>query len=228
MKESRLVRKLPQRFGSWVGAPREPGAEEKRILAKDTDFERMHYVSRGYGKAPVEVSLVFSGKNVSESIHRPEVCLRAQGWEFVSESDVIFSDVLANDEKLPVRELICRYPLMRRVGQVKNTKLEPVLLADGKPAYRWRVFYYTFIGHRKIVSGHYGRTFEDIKTRITSGYDQRWAYATFSVPLTGRISEEFRSAIVPGLDILNHEETKNYMKDFLVELLPLVVKGLEK
>ena len=224
MKPSRLLKDLPDSFNSWKGEPREPGLTEKQILAKDTDFERMHYVSSNFGRAPVEVSLVFSGKNVSESIHRPEVCLRAQGWEFVSENDVVFDGLLLNDEKLPFRELVCRFPLKRRLGEGEDAAMEPILLSNGEPAYRWRVFYYTFVGYRDIVSGHYQRTLMDIKSRITGGYDQRWAYATFSVPLTGNISDELRPHLFPRTDIMNHEEVQVYMQNFLKELLPKIIK----
>lgn len=225
MKPSRLIKNLPESFSSWQGEPREPGAKEKQILAKDTEFERMHYVSNGYGKAPVEVSVVFSGKSVNQSIHRPEICLRAQGWEFVKENNVIFDELLQDGEVLPLRELVCRFPLMRRVGAGEDAELEPVLLSDGTQAYRWRIFYYTFIGHSDIVSGHYARTLQDIKTRVAGGYDQRWAYATFSVPLTADVAEEIRPYVFPGIDVLDHEETKSYMKDFLKELLPIVIKN---
>jgi len=43
MKPSRLARELPLTFGSWSGSPSEPGIREKKILAKDTEFERMRY-----------------------------------------------------------------------------------------------------------------------------------------------------------------------------------------
>ena len=76
-----------------------------------------------------------------------------------------------------MKEMICKRVLMR---QNDAGKLEPVLLENGQQAFIWRSFYYTFIGHEKIVSGHYQRTREDIKDRIFKGHDQRWAYATFS------------------------------------------------
>ena len=218
MKASRLARDLPESFGDWIGIPVEPGTREKEILAKDTEFERMQYSHVDGIRPPIEVSVVFSGKNLSQSIHRPEVCLRAQGWEFVSESYFSWDDVLTNGERLPVKEIICR---LVRMQKSENGELEPVLLENGEKAYVWRAFYYTFLGHTKIVSGHYQRTGEDIKDRLIRGYDQRWAYVTVSSYITKKFAEQ---GVQTGrLAILDEGGTKKHVAEFLRELLPLVV-----
>ncbi len=98
---------------------------------------------------------------------------------------------------------------------------EPLLLENGKTAYVWRVFYYTFFGHEKIVSGHYQRTREDIKDRLLKGYDQRWAYATFSAFITERHQQQ---GIHGGsVEVMNEEQTKEHIRVFLEQLLPQVV-----
>ena len=218
MKASRLARDLPESFGDWIGIPVEPGVREKAVLAKDTEFERMQYSHLDGIRPPIEVSVVFSGKNLSQSIHRPEVCLRAQGWEFVSERYFNWSDVLPNGEPLPVKEIICR---LVRMEQGEGGEPEPVLLENGEKAYVWRAFYYTFLGHTRIVAGHYQRTGEDIKDRLIKGYDQRWAYATFSSFITEKFAEQgFQTG---RLALLDEGGTKDHVAEFLRELLPLVV-----
>jgi|GEM_PF-571949 len=218
MKPSRLARDLPEEFGDWIGVPAEPGKREKEVLAKDTEFERMQYTHIDGIRPPVEASIVFSGKNLSQSIHRPEVCLRAQGWEFVSERYLNWSDVLPNGEGLPVKEIICR---LERMQESASGDLEPIVLENGEKAYVWRAFYYTFFGHSKIVSGHYQRTGEDIKDRIFKGYDQRWAYATFSSFITEKFVEQGFST--GSFAVLNEEQTAEHIADFLRELVPFVV-----
>lgn len=219
MKPSRLLKELPESFSAWSGQPQEPGEREKQILAKDTEFRRMSYANLDGRRPQVEASLVFSGKSVNESIHRPEVCLRAQGWEFVSERNVSFEGVLPSGEMLPLREIVCRRKIMRQESE--DAPLEDVLNAEGEPAYRWRLFYYTFIGHEAIVSGHYQRTMQDIRCRIVGGYDQRWAYATFSSSITGKFVEQGFN--IHPLDSLSIEETTMHIKEFLQELLPDVI-----
>ncbi|MDB4669566.1 EpsI family protein [bacterium] len=218
IKPSRLGKNLPEIFGDWTGRPEEPGEREKLVLAKDTEFERMNYHHGGGTRPSIQASIVFSGKNLSQSIHRPEVCLDAQGWTFVKESYLRFSGVLPGGEDLPVKEMICNRVIMRENDE---GKLEPIILENGEKAHVWRAFYYTFFGHEKIVSGHYERTKEDIKDRIFKGHDQRWAYATFSSFITKR---HFDQGIQSGPgDVLDEEETKAHVKSFLEELLPLVV-----
>ena len=218
MKASRLAKSLPESFGAWVGKPEEPGEREKAILARDTEFERITYFDQDGLLPSTQASLVFSGKNLSQSIHRPEVCLRAQGWTFVSERYLSWKDVLPGGETLPVKEIVCR-----RVFQRNNAEgdPEPLILENGETAHLWRVFYYTFAGHEKILAGHYQRTFEDMKDRLIEGYDQRWAYATFSSYVTLKHAEQgFR---LERGTALNLEETGMHIRSFLKKLLPLVI-----
>ena len=218
MKASRLSKNLPTAVGNWVGKPQEPGMKEKQILAQDTEFERMMYFDPTGKFSAIETSIVFSGKNLSQSIHRPEVCLRAQGWQFMSERYLVWSDILPDEETLPVKELICR-----QVYRIKNEEdeFEDLILENGKKAYIWRAFYYTFIGHNKIVAGHYQRTAEDIKDRLFTGYDQRWAYVTFSSFITKKHAEQGIGQ--RGVTLMNEEETEAHIVQFLKKLAPIVI-----
>ena len=218
MKPSRLAKSLPEEFSHWIGKPEEPGEREKKILAQDTEFERITYFDADGLLPSVQASLVFSGKNLSQSIHRPEVCLRAQGWDFVSERYLSWEGVLPHGELLPLKELICRREYQRLND---DGDPEPVLNREGEKTYLWRVFYYTFFGHEAILAGHYERTGEDIKDRLFKGYDQRWAYATFSSFITLNHAEQgFR---FDRGTALNQAETASHIRKFLKKLLPLVV-----
>lgn len=218
MKPSRLAKDLPEKFGDWVGRPQEPGAREKEVLAVDTEFERMNYSNLDRDKPAVQVSIVFSGKNLSQSIHRPEVCLRAQGWEFMSERYFDWKGLLPGGETFPVKEIICR---IVATGLDEEGKPVPQRQQNGELIYHWRAFYYTFLGHEKILAGHYQRTGEDIKDRIFKGYDQRWAYVTVSCSITKRFFDQ--GIPIGSLEVFDEEGTKGHVADFLKELLPLVV-----
>ncbi len=217
LKPSRLAMELPVTFGNWKGSPQEPGAAEKKILAQDTEFERMQYVDLSDERVAIDTSLVFAGKNLTQSIHRPEICLRAQGWEFVSEEHIVLENVMPGGGGLPVKEVVCKKRRMQEVDK----QLVPVLLKNGEALMDWKVFYYTFIGHTQIVSGHYERTLQDIRDRVMKGYGQRWAYATFSLPLTAKYGEQGMG--VGKWPLLDEDGARAALSDFLRELLPLVI-----
>ena len=220
MKPSRLANELPEMFNDWTGKPKEAGARERKVLAQDTEFERMQYFHRDEGLPSVEASIVFSGENLSQSIHRPEVCLRAQGWEFVSEAYHNWEGILPDGEILPVKEIICK-----QVHRYKDDegRLNPTILENGKELMIWRSFCYTFIGHERIVSGHYERTAEDIKDRLFKGYDQRWAYATFSSFISGKYAGQ--GASIGSMIVLDEAETRGHIRSFLKELLPKILSA---
>ena len=95
-------------FDTMIGKRVEVTGKELQILAKDTEFERTQFANTASPYHPaVEVSVVFSGKDLNNSIHRPERCLRSQGWNFVKERTVVLSGVFPDGSDLPVREIVC-------------------------------------------------------------------------------------------------------------------------
>lgn len=216
IKESRLAMELPMEFGDWEGRAVAIGERELQILANDTSFERKSFTNWFDPSAPpVEVSIVFSGKDLNNSIHRPEVCLRTQGWNFVSERFIDVPSAIGG-EPLPVKEIICSRTRKDRDGKA-------IVGPEGKPVEDWQILYYTFIGHKNITPGHYQRTFTDIRDRIVGGYDQRWAYATFSTIVTGKYSEQGMDlGILRAMDL---DQSGKYLGAFIRELLPRVLEN---
>jgi len=208
MKLSRLKRHLPMEFGSMRGTPEAVTGKELQILAKDTEFERAQYINvADRSHPPVEVSIVFSGKDLNNSIHRPERCLKAQGWNFEVERKIVVKGAMPDGSDMPFKEIVCS---------------KPVKLEDGRELTIRRVQYYTFFGHSVVVEGHYARTFQDMKDRLLKGYDQQWAYATFSIPVTKAYADQglLRSGI-PAYDV---KQSEAILADFIQKLAPLVVK----
>jgi len=207
MKPSCLSRHLPMQFDTMIGKRVEVTGKELQILAKDTEFERTQFANTAAPYQPaVEVSVVFSGKDLNNSIHRPERCLRSQGWNFVKERTVVLSEVFPDGSDLPVREIVCKKPVMRE---------------DGSSFEAMRVQYYTFFGHTGITESHYGRTFQDMKDRLFKGFDQQWAYATFSIPVTKIYADQGLMKDGPGVFTL--EQSEEILENFIRKLGPLVV-----
>lgn len=223
MQASRLSKDLPERVGDWESEKRDVSAEELKILAADTEFARRFYRNDSESGFPgVEVSVVFSGRDINNSLHRPEVCLRAQGWNLVGERSIELPDMLDDGSALPVRELVCVRPRIGREGE------EPPKNKFGEPVYDMMIQYYTYFGTERIVSGHYERTFADIQARLFQGYDQQWAYATFSVPVTSIYRDQ--GFELPEHQIFDQAQSSERMEQFMRSLLPSVVHaaGVDK
>ena len=208
-----LNHELPGSLEGWSSEKRRVSEIELKVLADDTEFaRRVYYKPEMPNSSQVEVSVVFSGKDINNSLHRPEVCLRAQGWNFVRERSIDIRGVLPNGGDLPVREIVCIYPRKTKEGA-------PVLNSKGEPTYWKRIQYYTFFGAYRIVSGHYDRTFEDIKGRLFGGYDQQWAYATFSVGVDNTIENQTAEEAV-----YEEEQRTALLKEFITGFLPEVLE----
>lgn len=213
-QSSRLMEKLPEELLDRVGVDLEISSKERETLAADTTFARKRYFQNlAEGADPaVDVSVVFSGKDINNSIHRPEVCLKAQGWKFLSEKYVTIE---AGGEIIPFKEIICARPRVATDKMAdKNSKGETIVDK--------RIQYYTFIGAEKIVAGHYERTWEDMKMRVGKGSDQQWAYITFSMNVTLNPTDDAKDAgYYKSLDI---DQTRVVMKQFKVAALPLLLE----
>src|SRR5947209_685230 len=79
---SGIAMQLPIWVGPWLGEDVEVSDKERNLLAQDTVFARKSYVSPAGDR--VFVSIVLSGEDMTNSIHRPERCLPAQGWSLQS------------------------------------------------------------------------------------------------------------------------------------------------
>lgn len=208
-----LSQDLPESMGQWLGERGRPAGKELKILAEDTEFSRMTYSHPT--KPSVEVSVVFSGRDVNNSIHRPERCLKAQGWNFITERTVTIKSGLNDAVDIPFREIICRKPSF-------DADREPIMLANGEQRHDYRIQYYTFFGAKDVVESHYGRAMTDIKDRLVGGFDQQWAYATFSIPVMQKYADQ-GIAIAEHLKGYGMEESEEVLTEIITELLPLVV-----
>ena len=89
---------LPQFVGKWFGVDQKISDRELEMLAGDTEFARKVYTDAA-GNV-IFVSIVLSGTDLDNSIHRPERCLPAQGWTIADPEAVAVP--LASGRKLSV------------------------------------------------------------------------------------------------------------------------------
>ena len=175
--QSAVIMELPETFGSWVLRTQPPSEAEISALADDTRFSKAMCLNARPGEfneygnpVPdiVQLSIVLSGADINNSIHRPERCMPAQGHNITSSSDQILK--LPNGRQFPVKRLSS----IQSVRDGADTEREKYLKYNC-------VTYYFFVGHDQITNAHLSRTLIDIKDRLVRGMDQRWAYVSMSM-----------------------------------------------
>jgi len=185
-----LAKSLPSFIGEWYGRDQPVTQGEKDSLGPDTEFVRKLYTN-GKGDQ-IYVSLVFSGPDMSTSIHRPERCLPAQGWTVVSTN-------------------VATIPLAN--GALKATRLRNLLVfrqENSAPVNVYSLDYYWFVGHDDQTPSHLARGWIDIRDRLLKGENQQWAYVTVV------------SNVTKGLQPLGRSEaeTDEMIQKFVRDLMP--------
>lgn len=184
----------PLEFGEWQGIKSFPSEKEREILANDTNFIKARYISDDLPPLQcldgrlfqnfLSLSIVISGHDINNSIHRPERCLVAQGHtEMLSFPDTIET------------------PKGRKVGvqRITSKALSPIAESEPKTHTRGFISYYYFVGHKRMTNSHYTRTIMDMKDRLLTGTDQQWSFvmvsASHDLGETAEESEKKRQAM---------------------------------
>lgn len=182
---------LPNYIGDWIGQDAEITEREREVLAKDTQFARKTYTNAAGDS--IYVSIVMSGDDMTNSIHRPERCLPAQGWNLQSSEKRIIP--IAGGKQLEMTRLRNGRSLER---------------SDKTRATLENLNYYWFVGYSDMTASHMTRTSIDLRDRILYGYNQRWAYVTVSGIVTKGWANPQRT----------EEETTAMIEGFIRELAP--------
>lgn len=193
VSEAGIAMQLPERMGDWVGVRMPITEVEQRGLPKDTEFERKLY--RDAAGNEIYCSIVMAGKD-ARSIHRPETCLPAQGWEVL---DGRYEEVPvdANGEaRLRTRALKI---LRRSQGDGMDNRME-------------RLNYYWFMGKDRVTASHIQRIIWNSYDRIVHSVNHRWAYITVTAAVPrGRSTAETTA---------NEEATRAAVRRFIGRLFP--------
>lgn len=187
--------KLPDGIGEWWGQEGVITDEERAVLGAGTDFARKQYTN-GRGDV-ILVSIVLSSEDMMTSIHRPERCLQAQGWN-CEPSGGRFVEV-PDHGVMPVARL-----------KNHQTKTMP----DGRAFQFENLAYYWFAGNTELIASHEKRVLSDTVDRITGGYVQRWAMMLVSANITKNMSKFGR----------DEREVDEMLTEFIRELAPRIHK----
>lgn len=192
--EAGVKMELPDYLDGYVGQPAQVSQAELRMLPGDTVFERMTYHS--IEGEQILCSIVLAGGE-KRSIHRPEVCLPAQGWTQKSRETIQVA--LADGRTIDVSLL--------RVSR-------PLELANGETIVIPSLFMYFFIGKDILTASHFERVFLTSWDRVIHSVNHRWAY----VSVSSAITKTFRP-----YSGKNEEETLAMLKAFIAEVAPMIL-----
>jgi hypothetical protein len=182
---------LPDKVGDMTGGELQGMSDpEKAILPPDTEIVRRIY---GNPQGDVLVSTIVLAGGAKNSIHRPEVCLPAQGWQIDSEEVVPVT--LANGHQLNVMKVA----IHRGSEQ-----------AYGKPVNRQAYYLYWFVGKGIATPSHWTRVFLGSWDRVFHNVNHRWAYVSIFMPIAEDRLYSPRNA----------EQTLQLMKDFIAKSAP--------
>ena len=163
IRESAIIMILPDTVEEWFGESMETSEVVINALADDTNYAQSQYKRRTPGtEDKIDITsafVVLSGDDMNNSIHRPERCLAAQGFEILSSEEILIP--INEKYNVPTRRLLSKH-LRTGVKQIS---------------------YYWFTGAKKITASHYNRTFTDIFDRLTTGTNQRWAFVNITSPI---------------------------------------------
>lgn len=203
--QASVTMRLPMLVDEWQGVRRPPSEEEVRTLDAETEFEKADYFRTKRSPTGIlaerqdviNTSIVLSGVDLNNSIHRPERCLPGQGHFGILGADD--SITLHDGRTIRVRKLVTK---------------QIVRLNSGKEVVLDALIYYFFVGHHQITHSHTQRTLLDMGDRLFGGFDQRWAYVT--------VSTRFGDVVELGLET-TQAEAEVYLKDFFRDVVGQIV-----
>lgn len=197
---SAVKMELPGAFGPWIFRFFPPSEAEIATLGPDTQFSKALCLRARPGEMDelgysipdqIQLSIVLSGYDLNNSIHRPERCMPAQGHNITSSKDVTMN--LTNDRQFKAKRLLSVQRTPTGNGPTDIAELNCIT-------------YYFFVGHDHVTNDHLRRTLLDMKDRLIRGMDQRWAYASVSM-WYGK---------VPGIRVeVTEEEADAKLRDFV-------------
>jgi hypothetical protein len=149
---------------------------EKRVLPPDTRIRRKFYQDElGAGFL---VTIVTTGRSRT-GIHRPELCLEAQGYRIVGQQVV----------EVP---LLGRAPLRLALFDCQRNVSRPT--DKPRPGSHW-YYAYWFVGRDLETPSHYQRMARSAWDNIVNGTSYRWAYVSIMI-------QRHDSSPVEGIDRL--------------------------
>lgn len=185
-----VVMTLPERIADFTGYDQEISEGERVLLPADTQFVRKLY--ENFEGDKIIASIILSGAE-KRSIHRPEICLPAQGWQNTGSFRLPIP--LKSGRTLDVTALSIKRPHPVSPTQTINIR---------------GYYLYWFVGDKMTTPSHFKRIFHTSWDKVFHNINHRWAYVIAYSVITEDIQRFGKNA----------EQTLTMLKDFVREIVP--------
>ena len=201
-KEPGVVMDLPDEVklagldgGHFYGSTAPVSDAEHRMLPKDTEYARKDYDD--FHRHQIYFSIVLSGLQ-QYTIHPPEVCLVAQGWN------------LLKHENIPIALDSGRQLTVCNITMERN---EPD--KQGHPRLRKAYYMYWYVTDGITTASHLERNLRSSWDRVVHGRDHRWAYVIAQSYIT--------DSVYPGG--MDADQTREMLTAFIRQIVPTFEKS---
>ena len=161
--EPGVVAELPLRADDIQGIKGEPDQRELTGLADDVTILRNYYILKNGGQAVC--SMVISGAE-RRSLHRPEICLPAQGWNVLGSNE--FPIELADGRQLRAMLVQLQRDYKDEAGTMHRIKA-------------LNLFFYA--GSEGVTTAdYYDHVFKSYLHSLTRNINHRWALVSYYMP----------------------------------------------
>jgi len=195
MPDAGVILDLPASVVGWDGKNEDVTKAEKLILPPDTQFAKRVY--SGPSPGAITCQIVLSG-NDRRSIHRPEACLRGQGWTI--QNGGVIPIKLTDGTNLQVMKLIIDRPVELSNGEKKTLR---------------SIYLYWFASKTILTPLHHERLMHTYLDLLLFGRSNRWAYIIVNAPVL--------EGFAPGG--LDESQTLDLLKRFISESAPKFLKS---
>ena len=192
--QSGVIMNLPTYVGDFIGRDEVPSEGEKYVLPKDTEIVKKSYTTSTGDMLSANVVLAGAEKR---SIHRPELCLPAQGWSINGEHEVPVR--LVDGRTISVMQVSISRPIQNSAGDTRTLN---------------SYYYYWFVGNGITTASHVTRLLINSWDRVLHHKNHRWAYVAVSGPILEGFKRDGKDA----------EETQSMIADFIAEMAPQVMR----
>lgn len=198
--ESGLVMWLPDEIPGCRSVERELSREEKEILPPDTTKLSKSYIEKYLPDnvaryRALSATLILAGAD-KRSLHKPEICLPAQGWTITRREPV---KLMTTGGELEVMHLYLRRQVQSDNGEVAFQRAHYV--------YWWVARHEsTAFSNKRLIISTYNNIFKNL--------NDRWGYPSVMVMTDERYGEE------------GHEEAIQRAYAFIKEYAPTFQKSL--
>lgn len=206
--EAGVVVWLPREIPDSNGEIGHMGEQERKWLPADTTYLKMTYKERGLEEAlaayrALNVTLIVAGSD-SRSLHRPQVCLTAQGWA-ISQKELVKLQTTGGFLKV-MNFHLTRF-LRNDDGSIRRDEKGNKM--------KQRAFYcYWWVGPDDSTPFDTTRVWKSVWNSILKGENERWAYPAVMIMVDERFPDR-------GV-----EEAKKRAYSFIEDYAPMFQKSL--